>query len=881
MPRPDLKRAQPLLWPLLVGLLSLAITAWLWQHERQTAQRDMRSNFDFGLRQTTTRIEERLAGYEQMLRGARGLFEASDTVSRDGFAQYVDALTGGGDFAGLRTIAFAPLLPSDGVPAFEEAQRAAGLAGFKVKLAGARDVVVPVTYAAPAVDALVGALGTDLWSDPLRREAMLQARQSGRVAITSNLRQAQAPGGNPESGVLMVLPVFAKGQPHDTVAARRIHGFGWVLASFRVEDLMASLYGENAPGLDVRLYDGVGVNEAHRLYPAAMPGLAGPSTSAGTPGVPRFDALEYIAIAGRTWTLSVRSSRAFDQRYGSDSAPIIASAGVGLSGVLALLTWLLVTGRDRANLVARHMTRQLRDSSERYRRIVETADEGIWLVDALGLTTFVNPKLQQLLGYSGSDMLGRRWTDFMDDAGHAGFADAVHDPLPQRRAQHLGVRFRCQDGGDLWASLSTSPILDANGQYAGALAMVTDVSEHKRSELNRAQLESQLRQSQKMEAIGTMAGGIAHDFNNILAAILGNLALVRQDLGVGHPSAARLTQIGQAAARGRSVVQQIAAFSRQQPQQRAIQPLQPVLDEAARLLRSTLPAGVDLALHLPEAPLWVNADATQLQQVLLNLCTNAWHAMNGGIGHIRVDLDAVQLDSASAAALGLDTPGKFVHLTVSDDGCGMDEATRLRIFEPFFTTKPVGKGTGLGLSVVHGIVAAHGGVITVRSQPGQGSSFGLYLPLAPALAQPVAPADGEAATSGAPRGRGQHVLYVDDDPVMGVLVQTLLERAGYRVSCTDDPRAGLDLACASDDPVDLLVTDYNMPELSGLDLVRALQPRRPDLPVVLTSGYVSDAMRLDAQLAGVRFLMQKEYTLEQLSLMVHQALGGPVHSVAG
>ena len=881
MPGSDLKRAQPLLWPLLVGLLSLAITAWLWQHERQTAQRDMRSNFDFGLRQTVTRIEERLVGYEQMLRGARGLFEASDTVSRDGFAQYVDALTGGGDFAGLRSIAFAPRLAGDGVPAFEAAQRAAGSAGFTVKPPGARDVVVPVTYAAPAVDALVGALGSDLWSDPVRKGAMLQARDSNRVAITPNLRQALLPGGSSDSGVLLVLPVFAKGQPHDTVAARRMHSAGWVLASFRVEGLMASLYGENTPGLDVRLYDGVGVDEAHRLYPATGPGPAGPAASAGTAGAPRFEALEYIAIAGRTWTLSVRSSPAFDQRYGSDSARIIASAGVGLSGVLALLTWLLVTGRDRANLAARHMTRQLRDSSERYRRIVETADEGIWLVDAFGLTTFVNPKLQQLLGYPGPDLLGRRWTDFMDDAGRAGFVDALYVPLPQHRAQHLDVLFRRQDGGDLWASLSTSPILDASGQYAGALAMVTDVSEHKRSELNRMQLEAQLRQSQKMEAIGTMAGGIAHDFNNILAAILGNVALIRQDLGAGHPSAAWLAQIGQAAARGRSVVQQIAAFSRQQPQQRAIQALQPVLDEAARLLRSTLPAGVDLALHLPEAPLWVNADATQLQQVLLNLCTNAWHAMSGGIGHVRVDGDAVQLDVASAAVLGLDAPGKFVHLTVSDDGCGMDEATRLRIFEPFFTTKPVGKGTGLGLSVVHGIVAAHGGVITVRSQPGQGSSFGLYLPLTPPLAPPEAPADGAAAAPALPLGQGQHVLYVDDDPVMGVLVQTLLERAGYRVSCTDDPRAALDLACASDDPVDLLVTDYNMPVLSGLDLVRALQPRRPDLPVVLTSGYVSDAMRLDAQRAGVRYLLQKEYTLEQLSLMVHQALGGPVHSAAG
>ncbi len=884
MPGPDLKRAQPLLWPLLVGLLSLAVTAWLWQHERQTAQRDMRSNFDFGLRQTATRIEERLAGYEQMLRGARGLFEASDTVSRDGFAQYVAALTGGGDFAGLRTIAYAPLLSGDGVSAFEAAQRAAGAAGFGVKPPGARDVLAPVAYAAPAADALVGALGDDLWSGPVRREAMLQARESGRVAITPDLRLYPAPGSSPDSGVLLAMSVFAKGQPHDTVAARRANGRGWVLASFRVEDLMASLYGENAPGLDIRLYDGVGVDEAHRLYPVAGPGQAAPAASAGAARTPRFEAQEYIAIAGRTWTLSVRSGPAFEQRYGNDSARIIASAGVGLSGALALLTWLLVTGRDRANSAARQMTRQLRDSSERYRRMVDTADEGIWLVDAVGLTTFVNPKLQQLLGYPAPDLLGRRWTDFMDDAARAGFVGTLHDPLPQHRARYPDVRFRRQDGGDLWASLSTSPILDESGHYAGALAMVTDVSEHKRSEFDRAKLEGQLRQSQKMEAIGTMAGGIAHDFNNLLAAILGNVALVRQDLGAGHPAAARLAQISLAGERGRSVVQQISAFSRQQPQQRAVQVLQLVLDEAARLLRSTLPAGAELTVRLPDAALWVNADATQLQQVLLNLCTNAWHAMAEGVGHIRISLDEVQLDGPGAAGLGLAAPGRFAHLQVSDDGCGMDEATRLRIFEPFFTTKPVGKGTGLGLSVVHGIVAAHGGVITVHSQPGQGSCFALYLPLVspPAPpAQPDAPADPAAAVPAAPHGQGQHVLYVDDDPVMGVLVQALLERAGYRVTCSADPRAALDLACASNDPVDLLVTDYNMPELSGLDLVRALQQRRPGLPVVLTSGYVSDSMRLDAQRAGVLHLMQKEYTLEQLSLMVHQALSGRVDAAAG
>ena len=881
-----MKRVKPLLWPLVVGLLSLAITAWLWQHERQSAQRDMRSNFDFGLRQTATRIEERLSGYEQMLRGTRGLFEASGSVSRNGFAQYVEALSGGGDFAGLRAIAYVPLLPANGVAAFEAAQRAAGSAGFVVKRGDGQTAVAPVTYVAPTADVLVGALGDNLWSDPVRRAAMLQARDSDRMAITPDLRHDPAPAVSPDGGVLLVLPVLAKGQPHSTVAARRAQVRGWVLASFRVEDLMASLYGENAPGLEVRLYDGINLNEAHRLYPvAAEQGQPSPPASTGAAGPPRFEAQEYIAIAGRTWTLSVRSGSVFEQHYGNDSARIIASAGIGLSGALALLTWLLVTGRDRATLTARQMTQQLRDSSERYRRIVETADEGIWLVDALGLTTFVNPKLQQMLGYPEADMLGRRWADFMDDAGRVDFEGVMHDPLPQYRVRHLDLRFRRRDGGELWASLSTSPIFDdESGQYAGALAMLTDVSEHKRSELNRAQLEGQLRQSQKMEAIGTMAGGIAHDFNNLLAAILGNAALVQQDLGAEHPAAARLAQISQAAERGRSLVQQIAAFSRQQPLQRLSQPIRPILEEAARLLRATLPAMVELDMHLSDMPLHVSADSTQLQQVMLNLCTNAWHAMTGGTGRIVIGLDLVQLDRQATMALGGLAPGPHVHVSVSDNGCGMDEATRLRIFEPFYTTKPVGKGTGLGLSVVHGIVLSHGGAIAVQSTPGQGSQFDLYFPQAApseipgagtaARVQHTVPVGSTALSlpPGRAQGQGQHVLYVDDDPVMGELVQALLQRAGYRVSCVDDPRAALARATATDDPVDVLVSDFNMPEMSGLDLVRALRQNRPALPVVISSGYVTDSLRSEAQQAGVRHLMHKEFTLEQLAGLVHQVL---------
>ncbi|OGB06657.1 MAG: hypothetical protein A3E25_18580 [Burkholderiales bacterium RIFCSPHIGHO2_12_FULL_69_20] len=842
-----MKRAAPWLWPLLVAALSLGVTGWLWQHEHQVHERTLRSNFDFGLRRTAARVEERVASYEQMLRGVRGLFDASDDVTAADFDRYVDGLATGAGFAGLRTIAYAPLQ--------------------------APGQIAPVTYAAPATDPIVRALGQDLLADPPRRAAMLQARDSGSIAITQRIAATGGSGESDESGFLLFMPLYAKGTAHETVAARQAHLVGWVFASFRVGDLMSSLYGEGTPGLQVDIHDGVRVDEATRLY--SSHGTQGAAPAA------RFQAQEYLGFAGHTWTLAVRSTPEFEQPYATDGAQIIAIAGAGLSLALALLTWQLVTGRERADAAARTMTRRLRDGSERYRRIVETADEGIWMVDAESRTTFSNPKLQQMLGLGADALIGRPWTDFVDDAGRAALAGTTDGAPRPARTEPLDIRLLRPDGTVLWATLSTSVILDAAGQQrAGALAMLTDVTERKRAEARRAQLELQLRQSQKMEAIGTLAGGIAHDFNNILAAILGNVALAEQALNAGRAATDRLAQVRAAAERGRSLVQQIVAFARQQPQQRAVQPLQPMLEETAALLRSTLPALVALELRLCKALLPVQADATQLQQVLMNLCTNAWHAMTGGTGHIVVGLDEAVLDAATAERLGRVSAGHHAHLWVADDGCGMDEATRLRIFEPFFTTKPVGQGTGLGLSVVLGIVAAHAAAITVHSRPGQGSRFDMYFPLAvadapPAGAQLPSPPPSPAPWPAAPPGQGQHLLYVDDDPVMVLMVDGLLQQAGYRVSCIADPHQALARACALDDPIALVITDYNMPELSGLDIAIELQRARPGLPVVITTGYLTEPLRQQAQRAGVRQVLQKEYTLEQLAAVVHQALADP------
>jgi CheY-like chemotaxis protein/two-component sensor histidine kinase len=331
--------------------------------------------------------------------------------------------------------------------------------------------------------------------------------------------------------------------------------------------------------------------------------------------------------------------------------------------------------------------------------------------------------------------------------------------------------------------------------------------------------------------------------------------------------------------RARDLVHQILAFSRRQPHRLQDQPLRPLVEDVVRLMRPLLPAGVTLETELAQEPLTVAVDATQLAQVVMNLCTNAWHALAGQAGHIRIGLAAVTLVTEAAQRLGLQ-PGQHARLWVSDTGVGMDAATRARVFEPFFTTKPVGQGTGLGLSVVHGILATHRGAITVDSAPGQGCRFEVYLPLVdvlPGAVLPPVPHDEPGPSA------GRHVLYLDDDPVIVLVATGLLQQAGYRVTAFESPLAALAALQARPDDFDLVVTDHNMPGMSGLDISRSLSALRPGLPVVVSSGYVSDALQADAARAGVRQVMQKEYMHEQLVAIVNRLLADPdgLDSTAG
>ncbi|MBW8906049.1 MAG: PAS domain S-box protein [Betaproteobacteria bacterium] len=512
--------------------------------------------------------------------------------------------------------------------------------------------------------------------------------------------------------------------------------------------------------------------------------------------------------------------------------------------------------------------RALQTNERRFRSMIENSTDAIVVTrpKATGIV-YASPAFERLTGYTVDEVRGRQFLEFIHPDQRA-VALALREEGLRGSGDIVKREFlvRHRDGSHRWLEITASNLLQ--DPAVGALVInLRDITERKLAEAERARLENRLRQSAKMEAVGRLAGGIAHDFNNILGGILGYAEMLVENTAQGSAERRYAQNVLTAAERASSLVEQILTYSRSQRGRRVPIDLGAIVAETLELVRGSLAAGLELEVSLEPKSLYVMADPTQVHQIVMNLCTNAMHAI-AGRGSIRVTVEAFEAREERAFAHTTLAAGRYALLKVEDSGRGMDAQTLGRLFEPFFTTKEVGKGTGLGLSLVYGIVTDSGGAIDVTSTPGKGSCFAIYLPLveAPALAadDPRAPML---------RGRGERVLVVDDEEALLAVTCESLRRLGYEATGFADANAALSEFERTPEQFHAVVTDEVMPGVSGTQLATSLRGRRADLPVILVSGYIGTMISELAAGAGVREILKKPVHAQELAAALARALG--------
>jgi len=492
---------------------------------------------------------------------------------------------------------------------------------------------------------------------------------------------------------------------------------------------------------------------------------------------------------------------------------------------------------------------------------IEQAAEGITITDKDGTIRYVNPAFERISGYTHKDIIGQHHGIFKSSRHDEAFYKAMWSTLSRGEVWTGHILDNKGDGTPYEVESSIAPIRDSAGTITNYVAVMRDVT-------HEVELEAQLRQVQKMEAIGTLAGGIAHDFNNILGAIMGYTEIALYYVPEGTPGRRNLEQVLKASYRGKGLVKQIITFSRRSEQERQPMQITPVVKEALKFLRASLPATIEIRQNINADSGIVLADPIQIHQVLMNLCSNAAYAMRDTGGVLEIDLGDVNVDAELAAKHPDLNPGSYLRLTVKDTGCGMDREVMERIFEPFFTTKSPGEGTGMGLAVVHGIVKSYGGAIAVHSEPGEGSVFEMFLPRVEGVSPPQV-----VSAEPIPKGN-ERILFVDDEKDLVDMMLEMLERLGYRVVGRTSGIDALEVFRSQSDEFDLVITDQTMPHMTGADLAKELMCIRPDIPIILCTGFSEVITPEDVKALGIREFLMKPITTREIAQAVRRVLNG-------
>ena len=509
------------------------------------------------------------------------------------------------------------------------------------------------------------------------------------------------------------------------------------------------------------------------------------------------------------------------------------------------------------------LTEQKKMEADLTRRAMamDHATDTIVVTDTKGTITYVNPAFEKITGYTRKEALGENPRVLKSGKQDEVFYRHLWQTISGGKTWSGRFINRKKDGSHYTEEATISPVFSPSGEIVNYVAVKRDITD-------KIDLETQLRQAQKMEAIGTLAGGIAHDFNNILGVIMGRAELSQLDVPTTSPAYQHIIEVVKAGNRAKDLVQQILAFSRQAKQERRL--IQPgiIIKEALKMLRSSLPSTIEIRQNIDAESGVILADPTQLHQILMNLCTNAYHAMEKTGGVLTVSLVAIEFDPSGTDQNTELAPGKYLQLMVSDTGYGIERHIMERIFDPYFTTKKPGEGTGLGLAVVHGIVKGHGGSILVESEIGKGTTFQVLLPKIE---------DAEKTTQiedyiPIPLGN-ERILFVDDEKDLADTARIMLERLGYQVTVRTSSTEALELFRTKPGAFDLVITDLTMPVMTGADLAKELMRIRPDIPILLCTGFSELISAEKARHMGIKQLVMKPVVMRDMAEIIRKVLG--------
>jgi PAS domain S-box-containing protein len=509
------------------------------------------------------------------------------------------------------------------------------------------------------------------------------------------------------------------------------------------------------------------------------------------------------------------------------------------------------------------MEKKLKESEAWFSTTLKSIGDAVISTDTKGYVTFMNPVAESLTGWSRDEAINRPLNqvfDIINDKTRERCDNPVEKVIATGVVEGLanGTILISKNGEERVISDSAAPIFDSDKKIIGVILIFRDVTE-------KIKLQKQIIQSQKMEALGTLAGGIAHDLNNILSAIMGYTELALDSVEQDSQLYNNLQEVFHAGNRAKDLVKQILTFSRQTELDRKPIQVRHIVNEALKLLRSSLPSTIEVRRNIQSDAL-VMADPTQIHQILMNLCTNAEHAMREKGGVLTVELQDVELDENFTASYPNMKPGAHINLTVGDTGHGMPPDVLERIFDPFFTTKETGDGTGMGLSVVHGIIGSYGGVITDYSKPGQGSTFKVYLPIIERHKEPRAEVE-ESIPTGC-----ECILFVDDEPALANLGKQTLESLGYDVEIRTSSIEALKLFKNQPDRFDLVITDMTMPNMTGEDLAQELMRIKPNIPIILCTGFSAKIDDQKASAMGIRAFVLKPIVKQAIATTVRKVL---------